>query len=133
MNTDTQQQTTRRDAAKFSRREVLGIGGALLLGGTSALGLRQWTRHERGFRNDVFIGRADGYDAPLAQLITEGLVKQVLLAHDIYAKHRLANYGGHGYDHLLTNIVPRMKVREIKEEDIQTMLVENPRCVLAFA
>lgn len=69
----------------------------------------------------------------IPQLIAEGLVKQVLLAQDIYAKHRMANYGGHGYDHLLTNIVPRMKLREIKEEDIQTMLVENPRRVLAFA
>lgn len=69
----TQQQAGRRNTAKLSRREILGIGGALLLGGTSAIGLRQWTRHERGFRGDVFIGRADGYDASLAPLIAEGL------------------------------------------------------------
>ncbi|MCH7886242.1 MAG: DUF362 domain-containing protein [Planctomycetes bacterium] len=52
---------------------MLGVGGAVLFGGSIAAGLRQWTRHERGLRSDVFIGRADRYDADLTSLILEGL------------------------------------------------------------
>ena len=57
----------------LSRREMLGVGGAVLFGGSIAAGLRQWTRHERGLRSEVFIGRADRYDADLVPLILEGL------------------------------------------------------------
>ena len=58
---------------RLSRREVLGVGGALVLGGGIATGLRYWTSHEKGHRAEVFIGRADAYDARIADLIYEGL------------------------------------------------------------
>jgi uncharacterized protein (DUF362 family) len=32
-----------------------------------------WTRRERGWRADVFIGKADGYDADLVSLVSAGL------------------------------------------------------------
>jgi len=69
----------------------------------------------------------------IAGLISEGLVEQVLIAHDVYAKHRLTRYGGHGYAHILEYIVPRMKLRGITEAQIHTMMVENPKRVLTFA
>ena len=58
---------------KLSRREMLGVTGTLLVGGGIAAGLRHWTRHERGLRANVFIGKADDYRADIAQLIVEGL------------------------------------------------------------
>jgi phosphotriesterase-related protein len=65
-------------------------------------------------------------------LIEQGVGDRILLAHDVCTKHRLARYGGHGFDHILENIVPRMRQRGIAEEHINTMLVENPKRVLTF-
>lgn len=69
----------------------------------------------------------------IAFLISEGLTDQILLAQDMASKHRLTRYGGHGYHHLLENIIPRMRQHGIAREQIHTMLVENPKRVLVFA
>lgn len=65
-------------------------------------------------------------------LIGEGRSSQVLMAHDVCSKHRLKRYGGHGYDHIATRIVPRMRARGVFEEDIRMMLVDNPTRMLTF-
>lgn len=68
----------------------------------------------------------------IAQLIDEGFVNQILLSHDICFKSRLRCYGGHGYAHILRNVVPKMRQKGFREEHIHTMLVENPKRVLQF-
>jgi len=65
-------------------------------------------------------------------LLAEGFQERIVLGHDIYAKHRLMKFGGHGYSHLLTNIVPKMLNRGISQENIQAMLVRNPSTWLAY-
>lgn len=57
----------------LSRREMLGVGGALLFGGSIATAMRYWTRNESGHRADVFIGKTNTYDARIADLLMEGL------------------------------------------------------------
>ena len=57
----------------ISRREALGLGGALLLGGGIGQALRHLMRHERGCRAAVFIGQANSYQVNLTGLINEGL------------------------------------------------------------
>ena len=42
---------------------------------------------------------------------TPGYGDRVVLSHDICTKHRLAAYGGHGYGHLLAEVVPWMRQR----------------------
>jgi phosphotriesterase-related protein len=69
----------------------------------------------------------------VAWLLDQGYGGRVLLSHDICFKHRLARYGGHGWDHLLVNVVPRMRNRGIGEDQITRMLVANPARALAFA
>ena len=69
----------------------------------------------------------------IAWLISEGHGRQLVLAQDTAAKSHLARYGGCGYGHILQNIVPRMRSRGIREEDLQAMLIETPRRVMAFA
>jgi phosphotriesterase-related protein len=69
----------------------------------------------------------------LAWLIGEGLGGQIVLAQDTATKAHLVRYGGCGYAHILQNIVPRMRARGFREEDIQTMLVDTPRRLMAFA
>ena len=68
----------------------------------------------------------------IQRLIAEGFGDRVLVAHDVCTRHRLVRYGGHGYDHILKNIVPWMRIRGFTEEQINAMLVENPKRVLAF-
>ena len=68
----------------------------------------------------------------IAELIDHGYVKQILLSHDMCTKTRLVTYGGLGYGHILNNIIPKMRRKGISEEQIQSMLVENPKRVLTF-
>jgi phosphotriesterase-related protein len=69
----------------------------------------------------------------IAWLIGEGHGRQIVLSHDTAAKSHLVRYGGCGYAHIVQNIVPRMRLRGLQEADIQAMLVDTPRRVLAFA
>ncbi|GAM19702.1 hypothetical protein SAMD00019534_028770 [Acytostelium subglobosum LB1] len=68
----------------------------------------------------------------IAELIAAGYGKQIVVSHDVYSKHRLATYGGHGYHHILHNIVPRMKKLGIKDEHIQDILVNTPKRLLTI-
>lgn len=58
----------------LSRREILGVGGAVLLGGGIAAGLRWAGADEGGQRAEVFIGQAPSYDIDLTAIIRDGLV-----------------------------------------------------------
>lgn len=66
-------------------------------------------------------------------LVDEGYGPSIVLGQDICTNHRLAKYGGHGYGHILENIVPRMRVKGFTEETIHDLVVANPARVLAFA
>ncbi len=61
-----------------------------------------------------------------------GFERQILLSHDVATKHRLHAYGGLGYDHLITNVVPRIQQRGLSEENITTLIVENPATAYSF-
>ena len=69
----------------------------------------------------------------IKRLIDEGFGHKIVIAHDICTKHRLAKYGGHGYGYIMERIVPRMRRRGFRREDIRAILVDNPARVLAFA
>jgi phosphotriesterase-related protein len=83
---------------------------------------------------------ADFFDMPndaqrmdfLARLVAEGYGDKLVVAHDICHKHSLAKHGGHGYGHILENIVPRMRKRGFSEENIRSIVVDNPARVLTF-
>jgi len=68
----------------------------------------------------------------IMQLINQGYLNQILVSQDICTKHRLRRYGGHGYDHILRNMVPVMRVKGMSDEQIRTLLVENPQRLLRF-
>jgi phosphotriesterase-related protein len=68
----------------------------------------------------------------IEDLVRRGYVEHVLLSQDICVKTMLRRYGGFGYDHLLTNVVPMMRERStITDGQIQVMLAANPARVLA--
>jgi phosphotriesterase-related protein len=70
--------------------------------------------------------------AGICELVRRGHVKNVLLGQDVYLKICLRKYGGFGFDHLLTHIVPMFRRSGLDENEINTMLVENPKRLLAF-
>ena len=68
----------------------------------------------------------------LAFLVKEGYEDKIVVAHDIHTKNRLTKYGGHGYSHILKNIVPKMLTRDINQSQVDKILIENPKCWLTF-
>ncbi|MEA4888582.1 MAG: hypothetical protein VB070_03855 [Clostridiaceae bacterium] len=60
------------------------------------------------------------------KLIDLGYIDQLLLSCDVCLKNLLHTYGGWGYDHILTNIVPMMEDEGITDRQIEQMLQDNP-------
>jgi len=69
----------------------------------------------------------------IIELIKEGYLEQILLSQDCCFKHKYVKYGGFGYAHINEHIIPWMKQRGITDEQIHTMVVDNPKNVLRFA
>ena len=69
----------------------------------------------------------------IQRLIAEGYGDKIVVAHDICTKHRLVRYGGHGFAHILENIVPWMREKGFSNQDINSILRANPARILAFA
>ena len=65
--------------------------------------------------------------------VEDGYADKIVIAQDICTNHRLARYGGHGYAHILENIVPRMRRKGFPEDAIQAIITHNPARILAFA
>lgn len=71
--------------------------------------------------------------AMIVRLITQGYLKHILISQDVWKKNNHTTYGGTGYDHILLHTVPLMHHMGISDEQISTMMVENPKRVLTFA
>ena len=63
----------------------------------------------------------------------DGYSDRIVVGHDIATKHRLVRYGGHGYGHILENIVPKMRRKGFSEETVQAITVDNPARILTLA
>ena len=66
----------------------------------------------------------------VTELVDRGHIDQLLISQDIYLKIHLKHYGGWGYDHILSNIVPMLLRSGITYKQISTILVDNPARVL---
>lgn len=85
---------------------------------------------------------ADAEDAQLsdvdragyvAELVEDGYTDQLLLSHDIFLKHLLRKYGGDGYAHILTNVVPMLRGAGVPDRAVEGLLTTNPQRMLTFA
>ena len=77
---------------------------------------------------------SDAQRLGLIKAVTDaGYADKVVIAHDICTNHRLVRYGGHGYAHILANIVPTMRRKGFSDEVIEAITVGNPANILAFA
>lgn len=66
----------------------------------------------------------------IAKLVKRGYLKQILVSHDIGTNERLTSYGGTGYAHIQRDVVPIMRDRGLADDQIHTLLVDNPRRIL---
>ncbi|QTH43598.1 hypothetical protein J4772_03955 [Cohnella sp. LGH] len=62
----------------------------------------------------------------IKQLIDAGFLSKILISNDVCLKTCLHRYGGWGYDHVLTNIVPMMEDEGITSEQIKILMCRNP-------
>ena len=69
----------------------------------------------------------------IVELIAAGYVSQILLSQDVCMKIEQKKFGGPGYGHILRHMVPMMRLLGGSQEDIDTILVENPKRMLAFS
>ena len=65
-------------------------------------------------------------------LIEHGHLERVVISHDICYRTRLSAFGGHGYGHILHNVVPMMRRRGFTAAEIDAILIDNPRRLLTF-
>jgi phosphotriesterase-related protein len=69
----------------------------------------------------------------LRWLIERGHGDRLVISHDICFKDKLAAYGGHGYAHILEQVVPLMRDKGFAEGEIRAILEDTPRRLFALS
>ena len=62
-----------------------------------------------------------------------GYGNKILISHDICSKTRLHEWGGHGYGHIIRNIIPLMKNYGITNDQIDQLIRINPINLLSVS
>ena len=66
----------------------------------------------------------------MLNFIEDGYISNILMSVDLCFKCLLHKYGGCGYDHILTNIVPVLIRRDLTMNQINVILKDNPARLL---
>jgi len=80
----------------------------------------------RGFAGGVFARDIERRDT-IKKLIELAYIDKILLSCDICLKTLLHKYGGWGYDHILKNIIPMLKEKNITDDQISKLIKDNPK------
>ncbi len=67
----------------------------------------------------------------VVELLAAGAQGRLLFSSDISFNHELTYQGGHGYAHVLSNVVPMLSERGVESSVLHEVLVNNPRTWLA--
>lgn len=59
-------------------------------------------------------------------LIGRGYLRHLLLSHDRNRDHEMRYGGGTGYCHIFEQFLPRLRALNVSDEEITTMMVDNP-------
>jgi phosphotriesterase-related protein len=59
-----------------------------------------------------------------------GFLEKILISSDVFRRSHLHQFGGHGYDYILTKFVPMMINAGFTKEDIHEIMHENPKNLL---
>ena len=63
----------------------------------------------------------------IVQLVDRGHLGNILISSDICHKSLLHCYGGWGYDHVITNVIPMLQEYGLSLEQTRTIVEENPQ------
>lgn len=66
------------------------------------------------------------------KFVEAGCADRLVIASDLWQKAQYAAYGGWGFDHILTNILPMLRRNGMSEKTIHQITVETPRRLLDF-
>jgi phosphotriesterase-related protein len=80
---------------------------------------------DRAYAGGVFARDIERVYA-IKDLIDTGHIAKILMSTDVCLKTLLHHYGGWGYDHILTHIVPMLLEQGVTGEQIDTILRDNP-------
>ena len=69
----------------------------------------------------------------IVELIRRGYLERILISQNVDQKIDLKAYGGMGYTFVLEKFVPHLKGKGVTEEQIRTLIYENPQRILTFA
>jgi len=76
---------------------------------------------------DVLVAEA------IPQLIEAGFEDRILLSQDVCWKMHLRAYGGTGYTFILERFLPHLRNQGVTEEQLNKLMIENPKRALTFA
>jgi len=65
--------------------------------------------------------------ADVRRIFDAGFGEHVMISNDICMKMRLHRYGGWGYDHIQTNLMPFLRKAGFTDPELQVLFVDNPR------
>jgi phosphotriesterase-related protein len=91
--------------------------------------------HPRSHSGDEIMGLARTPQAveAIPKLIEMGYEDRILLSQDVCTKTQLKRYGGNGYSFILERVLPTLRRKGVTEDQVNSLMVDNPRRVLAFA
>ena len=69
----------------------------------------------------------------IRDLIADGWIDRVLMSQDVFLKMMLTRYGGFGYAYILRHFVPRLRRHGVTDNQIDRMLIDNPRHIFETA
>jgi phosphotriesterase-related protein len=69
----------------------------------------------------------------IVDLIERGYTDQLLMSHDVCTKGQLHEFGGNGYDYILTDVIPHLVARGVSAVDVDTIVRRNPARALTGA
>jgi len=68
----------------------------------------------------------------LVALIREGYARQLVIGNDVFTKLATRHGGGDGYRRLTDFVIPALKLCGVSEQEIHTIMVDNPARILSF-
>jgi phosphotriesterase-related protein len=68
----------------------------------------------------------------IRKLIDRGHLDQIVISHDICHLSHFTAYGGWGYAHIFKRVVPRALKRGFTQDELEAILIRNPRRLLTF-
>ena len=69
----------------------------------------------------------------VCELVERGYGRRILISTDVCTKAQLRRYGGYGYDHILTNVVPMLRQAGLGQSTLDLLLRDNPARLLSLS